>query len=270
MRQPEGELYAAVCIESQRAGTYVVGEDLRHGAGRGAGAHGASRRGAPLRSPVRSGAPSWVSRTRCRRGAVASLNTHDMPTFSGYLKGTDLEARRELRAPRRRSARRERATRISNREHIERFFSSRSGSSSGRRATRDSAVRRARHAGPFHGAVRAREPRRPGLRGGASKRARHERRAPRTGVASSGSPSTRSRGPRKSIGSSGVSRATGRYRSSAIGPFAPQPDQLRRNPLVQRGDAPPARQEARSHPARSTASPARRSPSGPRTPRRSR
>lgn len=96
LRYPAVELYALLCLESQRASCLLVGEDLgtvppalrpamaRHGLLR---CHVAAFE---LREDGKSpfGIPPADS--------VASLNTHDMPTFAGFWEGRDLEDRHAL------------------------------------------------------------------------------------------------------------------------------------------------------------------------------
>lgn len=93
--RPE-EFYAILSLESHRHRTRIVGEDLgtvpqevRAHMGR----HHIARmyvmqyEGNPkAKPPVRAVTP----------GSVASLNTHDMPTFAGFWTGADIEDRREL------------------------------------------------------------------------------------------------------------------------------------------------------------------------------
>ena len=90
---PADELYAIVCLESHRHRTPVVGENLgtvpryvnrdmaRHGLGQlyvvQFSVNQRSRR--PLR-PVPT-------------GALACVNTHDTPTFKGFIEGTDIDDR---------------------------------------------------------------------------------------------------------------------------------------------------------------------------------
>ena len=97
VRYRADELYAILALESHRAGAAIVGEDLgtvptyvRPAMGR----HGIMRSYVleleallrPLRDPVRD--------------SVASLNTHDLPTFAGFWEGPDVDVRlrRELSA----------------------------------------------------------------------------------------------------------------------------------------------------------------------------
>ena len=111
VRYPAEELYAILTLESHRNKSWVVGENL-------------------------GTVPSCVNQTMVRhnvhqmyvvqyeltpgsrwpRGAiplksVASLNTHDMPTFAGYWKGLDIEDRLELGLLDKRGAATERKTR---------------------------------------------------------------------------------------------------------------------------------------------------------------
>ncbi|MFN0092833.1 MAG: 4-alpha-glucanotransferase [Acidimicrobiales bacterium] len=96
VRYPQDELFAIVSLESHRAEAQVVGEDLgtvptavrramaRHGL---AGCRvlqfglGAGPGGSPAAPPRRS---------------VASLNTHDTPTFAGFCAAGDVDALTEL------------------------------------------------------------------------------------------------------------------------------------------------------------------------------
>ncbi|HEX5052287.1 MAG TPA: 4-alpha-glucanotransferase, partial [Planctomycetota bacterium] len=96
VRYPTPELFAVVCLEASRAGCHVVGEDLgtvpplirsrmrRHGLSRlhvFQFAIDASRD-----PPVHASPP----------GSAACLNTHDMPTFAGFLAGADVRDQRQL------------------------------------------------------------------------------------------------------------------------------------------------------------------------------
>ncbi|HVU04366.1 MAG TPA: 1,4-alpha-glucan branching protein GlgB [Polyangiaceae bacterium] len=124
VRQPDDELYAALLIEAVRAGTRLVGEDLgtvpdevrarmaRHGIGRLY-----VLQYEPVPEPGRSLAVPV--------GAVASINTHDMPTFLGYLRGSDLETQKELGLLDDAGVLRERAARSDARDRIERYLESR-------------------------------------------------------------------------------------------------------------------------------------------------
>jgi 4-alpha-glucanotransferase len=96
VRYPAEELYALLCLESHRHRCAVVGEDLgtvpayvrsamdRRGVLRSyalQAALPADARGTPAPVPV---------------SAVAGLNTHDMPTFSGFWRGLDIRDRVDL------------------------------------------------------------------------------------------------------------------------------------------------------------------------------
>lgn len=93
VRYPSRALYAVLSIESHRASASIVGEDLgtvprvvqtamaRHGV---RGMHVAQFEAGAERRPT-TGAAS--------PGAVASLNTHDMPTFAAFWTGRDLRQR---------------------------------------------------------------------------------------------------------------------------------------------------------------------------------
>lgn len=96
LRYPVEEMFAVVCLEASRAGCHVVGEDLgtvppvirtrmaRHGFSRLHVLQFSIDAGAE--PPVRPPAP----------GSVACLNTHDTPTFAGFLDGLDLRVQLEL------------------------------------------------------------------------------------------------------------------------------------------------------------------------------
>ncbi|MYD88225.1 MAG: 4-alpha-glucanotransferase, partial [Acidobacteria bacterium] len=95
VRNPADELYAIVCLESHRHRTRVVGENLgtvprtvnaalsRHGL---AQLHVAQFGIAP-------GAADPLARVP--RRAFACVNTHDTPTFAGFLAGRDIDERVE-------------------------------------------------------------------------------------------------------------------------------------------------------------------------------
>ena len=96
VRYPAEELYAVLSIASHRHGSGIVGEDLgtvppavrpamqRHGIAR---MHVVQYELRPDGERPLDPAPP---------GSLASLNTHDMPPFAGFLAGTDVEDRREL------------------------------------------------------------------------------------------------------------------------------------------------------------------------------
>jgi len=85
------ELHAVLMLEADRAGTAVVGEDL--------GTVPTTVRRAMARDGILS---SWVLQfasqpgnpaPRARRSSMASLGTHDLPTFDAYWHGADIEDR---------------------------------------------------------------------------------------------------------------------------------------------------------------------------------
>jgi 4-alpha-glucanotransferase len=93
--RPE-EWYAILALESQRSGCVIVGEDLgtvprlvRH----------AMRRHGVLRSYVTE-LELWPGNdpplAEPPRASVASLNTHDLAAFAGYLEGKDIDDRRRI------------------------------------------------------------------------------------------------------------------------------------------------------------------------------
>jgi 4-alpha-glucanotransferase len=92
VRQPAEEVYAVLAIESHRHGCTIVGEDLgtvplrtRH----------ALRRHDLLSMHVVQFGIGGDPRQALRPPAdsLATLNTHDMPTFPGFVLGTDIEDR---------------------------------------------------------------------------------------------------------------------------------------------------------------------------------
>jgi 4-alpha-glucanotransferase len=121
VRYADDELFAVLVLESARHQAVVVGEDLgtvpaavrrtmeRHGVQR---MHVVQFEASPDRNPPVTPPPCCV---------VASLNTHDMPTFSGFWRGSDIDDQLELglidrheyvRAQRRRAVLRARLARL--------------------------------------------------------------------------------------------------------------------------------------------------------------
>jgi 4-alpha-glucanotransferase len=94
---PSDELFAIVCLESHRAQAVVVGEDLGTVP---PAVRAAMRRHALTGTWVTQGALDGLPRTGTYapppRTVVASLNTHDMPTFAGFLAGADIDDRLAL------------------------------------------------------------------------------------------------------------------------------------------------------------------------------
>ena len=93
---PAEELYAVLALESQRSGALVVGEDLGTVP---PGVRPAMAKHGLLRTHViecdlspTDGAPLPA----VRKDGLATLNTHDLPTFTGFLRGGDISDRIEL------------------------------------------------------------------------------------------------------------------------------------------------------------------------------
>jgi 4-alpha-glucanotransferase len=94
VRFPHEEWYAAISLEAHRSGTIVVGEDLgtvpkeirttmdRHRLLR---CYVLELETLPERRPAVPDPPAR---------SLASLNTHDLPTFAAYWRGTDIQERR--------------------------------------------------------------------------------------------------------------------------------------------------------------------------------
>ncbi len=111
VRYRADELYAILCLESWRAGAVIAGENLgtvppevdemmaRRGVGR---LHVLQY---DVEGPARGPGP-------VPRGAVASLNTHDMPTFAAFLSGDDIADRASLGLYAPAGARKESARRV--------------------------------------------------------------------------------------------------------------------------------------------------------------
>lgn len=119
VRYPAEELYAVLCLESHRARTELVGEDLgtvpegveealaRHGIG------GMSVLQYQLGPDLPEGAlPSG------RAGDLASLNTHDMYPFAAWWRGLDVEEREALGLLSEEGAARERLRRLQTRRAV--------------------------------------------------------------------------------------------------------------------------------------------------------
>jgi 4-alpha-glucanotransferase len=117
LRYPEEELFAVVMIEAARAGAAVVGEDLgtvprrvralmrRFGL---LGMHVQQFAFRGGRDPI-AAPPS---------GPLASLNTHDTPTFASFWNGDDIRLRRRLGHLGATEARHERAARRETRRRV--------------------------------------------------------------------------------------------------------------------------------------------------------
>jgi 4-alpha-glucanotransferase len=117
VRYREDELYAILTLESRRHGCVIVGEDLgtvppevpkmmaRHGLRR---MYVVQYEIKPQEEPV--GAPPAAS--------VASVNTHDMPTFAGFYSGHDIDDRVVQGLLDERGAKQERETREAMRRRL--------------------------------------------------------------------------------------------------------------------------------------------------------
>jgi 4-alpha-glucanotransferase len=91
VRYAADELYAILCLESQRSGCAIVGEDLGtvpDDVPPAMRAHGlAGLFVSQFTMPGSVGAPLG----RAGSHQVASLNTHDTPTFAGWWRGADID-----------------------------------------------------------------------------------------------------------------------------------------------------------------------------------
>jgi 4-alpha-glucanotransferase len=90
VRYPADDLLAILALESQRAGAFVVGEDL------GTVEHGVRERLAD--AGVLSYRVLWFESDPSRYPALAlaSVTTHDLPTVAGIWRGTDVMAQRSI------------------------------------------------------------------------------------------------------------------------------------------------------------------------------
>jgi 4-alpha-glucanotransferase len=125
VRYPEDELYAVLNIEAARGDCVIVGEDLgtvpayvpdimrKRGIRRMYVVQYEIKPDAA--API--GAPSPQS--------IASVNTHDMPTFAGFWSGRDIDDRVEQSLLDDRGAERERATRAQMRDSLTNFLKAR-------------------------------------------------------------------------------------------------------------------------------------------------
>ena len=104
VRYAAAEHWAMLTLESQRARTLVVGEDLGTVPPE---VHAALRRHGALGMHVLQYAPSDTARA----GTLAALNTHDMAPFAGWLRGRDIDWRARLGTFDAEAAARERAER---------------------------------------------------------------------------------------------------------------------------------------------------------------
>ncbi len=95
VRYPQEEMFAVLCLEAQRAGCTVIGEDL--GTVPPEIREEMARRSLPGMHVMQieidgSGGLPQVPPAP----VIASLNTHDMPTFAAFVRGLDLDDRHDL------------------------------------------------------------------------------------------------------------------------------------------------------------------------------
>jgi len=94
VRYPAEEWYATLALEAHRQGTVVVGEDL--GTVPGEVRSGMRRHGVLRSYVVQYEAVPGIDRIpEPSPDALASMNTHDMPTFASFWRGTDVGDRLE-------------------------------------------------------------------------------------------------------------------------------------------------------------------------------
>lgn len=118
VRYPEEELFAIVMIEAARAGAVVVGEDLGTVP---PPVRRIMKRRAVLGMHVQQfalGGPPARAIHPAGRHALASLNTHDTPTFAAFWHASDVSLRRSLTHVDAASASRERAQRTATRREV--------------------------------------------------------------------------------------------------------------------------------------------------------
>lgn len=122
VRYPEEELYAILCIESNRAGSAIVGEDL--GTVPQYVPRMMQRRGIRRMSVVQYDlGPEHVGEPP--KESIASINTHDMPTFAGFWNGDDVGERVERGLLDARGAADEREKRAQSRRKLLSFLTAR-------------------------------------------------------------------------------------------------------------------------------------------------
>jgi len=122
VRYPAQEFYAILCLESHRHKCCIVGENLGtvpsyiHRALRQHDIHGMHVMQFALNPQARCGLCTVPA------DYVASLNTHDTPTFAGFWTGLDIEDRVRLGLLDNASARREMGCRCATREAVTAFL----------------------------------------------------------------------------------------------------------------------------------------------------
>jgi 4-alpha-glucanotransferase len=110
VRYRPDELYAVTCLEAQRAGCTVVGEDL--GTVPPNVRSAMTEHGLHRMHVLQFEAPAKGRLRSLSRVSVASLNTHDMPPFAGFCRGLDIDERVRSNLLDEASASRERAHRL--------------------------------------------------------------------------------------------------------------------------------------------------------------
>jgi 4-alpha-glucanotransferase len=99
VRYPADELYAILCLESQRSGAVTVGEDLGtvpRQVRRDMRRHGLPGMYVGQFELQDVDADRALVPRRVRPGALAAIGTHDTPTFAGWWFGRDVEIRARL------------------------------------------------------------------------------------------------------------------------------------------------------------------------------
>jgi 4-alpha-glucanotransferase len=119
VRYPADELYAVLTIEAHRANAVIVGEDL-----------GTVPKYVPEMMDKRGVHRMFVVQYEQKlkeppADAVASINTHDMPTFAGFWKGIDIDDRLEQGLLDEAGAEKERKVRERTRREIAKFLRAR-------------------------------------------------------------------------------------------------------------------------------------------------
>jgi 4-alpha-glucanotransferase len=95
VRYPFTELYAMLCLEADRHGAVIVGEDLgtvEYSVRPTMSMYGLYR--SYVLQHEQSGSAQSLPPPSAR--SMVSLNTHDMPTFAGYWHGRDIDDRRAI------------------------------------------------------------------------------------------------------------------------------------------------------------------------------
>lgn len=125
VRYPREELFAVVAIESHRHGCTVVGEDL--GTVPDEVREAMSRHGMLGMYVAQFQIPAWAGAELADppQRSVASIDTHDTPTFAGFLRGLDIARRHEVGLIDATAAAREHAERFQQVENLKGFLAAR-------------------------------------------------------------------------------------------------------------------------------------------------